>query len=405
MLNAYFKMSFLVALARRSTTAATAHRGAVSRRTFLRDISSLSKWHAAVVQVPLTTILPLGFGAVRNDANVAAFFGDRRINLAVALTLQRLSKAPDANHEIAGVPWLSKVQSEAVSNQMFASHIEDILPVQGKGLLDVALSQPHDGGTIVEAAVEAVASSMPGGMAGKEAVDDLAKWLVEKALSRGSTNHKGDLLEFGGTVESQRLEGYEDHAPLFLATAKLGDVICEAEGRSKLEAEQAAAGQVFNLLGLQDGSSREFVKVERRIEYERKGGEDESHDFIEFYGDVAMNLRGGEDEKGWWLRGAAKPNMAFHRAMMAPYAFPDNIYTVKSWSRLPVDSKNEKNFVLVVIIGKPLQQERRGCIVARSFLEVGETKSSARRAAGMKVNRFITEEILGQSFLDDGSSA
>jgi len=395
-------MSFLVALARLSTTAAKEHSGAGSRRTFLRAASSLSKWHAAVAQVPLTTILPLGFGGVRNDANEAAFVGDRRINLAVALTLQSLS---NANRQFTGLAWLSSVQSEAVSNRMFASHIEEILPAQGKGLLGMALSQPHNGGTMVEAAVEAVASSIPGGMAGKEAVDDLAEWLVEKALSSGATNYKGDLLEYGGAVESQRLEGYEDHAPLFLATAKLAGVVCEAEGRSKLKAEQAAAGQVFSLIRRQGGSSREIVKVETRVEYERKGDEDKSHDFIEFNGDAAMNLRGGEGKKGWWLRGAAKPQDAFHRAMMAPYAFPDNIYTVKSWSRLPVDSKNEENFVLVVIIGKSLQQERRGCVVARSFLEVGESKSFARRVVGMKVNRFIADEILGQPFLDEHDSS
>lgn len=363
---------------------------------------SLPKWHAAVAQVPLSKILPMGFGAESNHANIAAFFGDQRINMAVALTLQQIMNPTSSSFSTSelGLAWLStNVKNEAISNQMFASHLEYILPVHSQELISMVECQPHDAGTLVEAAVETVASSTPGGTAGKEAVEELAAWLVETALKRGPTNSKGDLLEAGGVVSSMILDGYPAHEPRFVATAQLGDRTCEAEGRSKLKAEHAASAQLFQLLYGRSGKTS-FSTMER-VQFidESDSEEDQSDDFIEINVDAVMNIRNGEDKADWWWKGATIPKSAFHRAMMAPHAFPDDVAVVKSWIRQ--DAASEHYSALIVVMGTSSPQERpeKDPIASRCFLEHGRSKSSARRAVGLSANHFIASEILGKNLL------
>ena len=151
--------------------------------------TSLKTWHNAVKNVDRETILPVGLGNKSDKANILAFYGDKRINAAVALTLQEMTGSD------RGVRWLTKVTNEAVSNELFASRLKDTLPVQSEDLLHKAKLQKHDSGAMVEAAVEAVASTQADG---DDAVSDLANWLVEVALQRGNTNSKGEFLEKGG---------------------------------------------------------------------------------------------------------------------------------------------------------------------------------------------------------------
>ncbi|OEU15872.1 hypothetical protein FRACYDRAFT_240568 [Fragilariopsis cylindrus CCMP1102] len=218
-------------------------------RCLMHTVSSLSKWHAAVAQIPLSTILPIGFGAASNKANIAAFFGDQRINMEVTLALQRISTMPNSPYKV-DLRWLTQVKSEAVSNRMFAKNLGLILPDQSQGFVELAEHQPHDAGTFVEAAVEAVATSIPGGDSGREAVAELAEWLVQEALKRGhdNYNYKRRLLKVP-RIETKRIGG-TDHEPVFLAKANISGHSAEAEGRSKKLAEQAASKKLFKNVGI-----------------------------------------------------------------------------------------------------------------------------------------------------------
>ena len=62
------------------------------------------------------------------------------------------------------------------------------------------------------------------------------------------SNPKGSLLEMRGTVESSRLPGYGDHAPMFRAVACWGDTEATRDGRRKKEAEAEAARAVLDAI-------------------------------------------------------------------------------------------------------------------------------------------------------------
>jgi len=82
-----------------------------------------------------------------------------------------------------------------------------------------------------------------------EAVEEACRHLLnEVRRGRGdhvvngcSVNHKGLLLELGGTVTVSRVVGTPDHRPLFVAKAELEGRIGRGEGGNKIEAEQRAA--------------------------------------------------------------------------------------------------------------------------------------------------------------------
>jgi len=101
---------------------------------------------------------------------------------------------------------------------------------------------------MLEAAVFKVSESPEG----EEAVLELATWLLarhrqedEKAFSPiAAVNYKGELLELGGKILTDRLGGL-DNDPKFKAVATLGGVEATGEGRSKKKAEQQAAAFVL----------------------------------------------------------------------------------------------------------------------------------------------------------------
>ena len=342
--------------------------------------TSLKTWHNAVKNVDRETMLPVGLGNKSDKANILAFYGDKRINAAVALTLQEMTGSD------RGVRWLTKVTNEAVSNELFASRLKDTLPVQSKDLHHKVKLQEHDSGTMVEAAVEAVASTQADG---DDAVSDLANWLVEVALQRGNTNSKGLLLEKrGDIVSTDKLVGQPDHKPVFLAKAKLGDTQCEAKAGSKIEAQQAASAKVLELFG----EERRLFPTNTRLQFDKD--EKDKNDFFEITLDAAMNVKDGEDAKGWWERGAFKPKKCFHRTQMTPHAFADKVATVKCWLRQ--DSNSEVFSALVVVVATAsFEGSGKEPVLGRSFLKHGGSRTAALKAVGLEANDFIANEILG----------
>lgn len=185
----------------------------------------LSLWHAAIAPIPRSDILPIGMGNVDNRANIAAFFGDQKILSHVGLELRQRGFAS------RGVGWLTTVTGQAVSNELFARQFQTILPVQSVGLEQK--SSIRDCGTMVEAAVDAVEDD--------RAVSELAAWLLDHSLELGNQNAKGRLLQLGGKVTSTKEPKSMDHSPVFRAVATWNNQRAEAHGRTKVEAEQAAA--------------------------------------------------------------------------------------------------------------------------------------------------------------------
>jgi len=117
-----------------------------------------------------------------------------------------------------------------------------------RSLISFGSLAQHDLGTMLEAAVFKVSESPEG----EEAVLELATWLLarhrqedEKAFSPiAAVNYKGELLELGGKILTDRLGGL-DNDPKFKAVATLGGVEATGEGRSKKKAEQQAAAFVL----------------------------------------------------------------------------------------------------------------------------------------------------------------
>ena len=71
---------------------------------------------------------------------------------------------------------------------------------------------------------------------------------VRKGRDVYESNPKGSLLEMRGTVESSRLPGSPDHAPMFRAIACWGDTEATRDGRRKKEAEAEAARAVLDAI-------------------------------------------------------------------------------------------------------------------------------------------------------------
>ena len=177
---------------------------------------------------------------------VAAFYGDKILGAAVALSQQRADVDDQAT-----VGDLTHTHMLAVSNEVLHANFADILP-QYSDAVGSHRSQSRAAGTMVEAAVATVHATGPGGAA---AIDDLADWLVQRAHASQlesvqdffqKANAKGKLLELGGRVSSTRVGG-PDNEPVWSAEAALGEqrVIVRVTGSSK-DAERKAAEQVLN---------------------------------------------------------------------------------------------------------------------------------------------------------------
>lgn len=322
----------------------------------------LSRWHEAVSRIPVSAILPIGLGNDHNRANIAAFYGDQQIRSAVGKVLR------DRGSSSNGLEWLTQVSGQAVSNDLFASVFQDILPAHCNAeLMKLLRTQIHDAGTMVEAAVDAVKEQ-------EEVVLELASWLVDTSVSLGDRNSKGRLLSLGGSITTEMLDGYPDHAPSFVSIAMLDGQRAVGNGRSKTEAEQVASAE---LLG--DGK---FPPIVNRVDLpapERNTDDD----FKPFTTQLAMNLREVETQPEWWRRGAKTPKSAFHRALMAPHIFPDSVSTVKCWVR-----KGETTTcALLVVLGTSGQK-------GRSFLVHGTTKNAALKDIALVANEYIQNELL-----------
>ena len=114
---------------------------------------SLAQWHAAVHKIPKESVLPLGFGSPSNEANVAAFLGDKLLGSAIALAQYENASAARER----GVGQLSELQGTATANRMLAACLPTILPDHtDPSILELAEAQEHTAGTMVEAAVAAV---------------------------------------------------------------------------------------------------------------------------------------------------------------------------------------------------------------------------------------------------------
>jgi hypothetical protein len=286
-------------------------------------------------------ILPIGLGNTNQLPNHNAFFGDKRLNMHIALLLRTykdgtldnnsdndgdsgtIHSDDDANNDsdnsmtslekfengsphLPSVGSITYIQSVAMSNQLFASYISQILPYhmtikEGNGVdtYDEMIqknSQIHDAGTMIEAAVDYVAnllSSSPsmahnnnnnstdGNVHADEsenefpivtpeiidtALTELAQFLIDKARTyqsyssaqmEGSDqavtlstpdlhNPKGELLNHGGRMTCKRLDGYPDHAPQFTATAHIDDLTSTVyHGRNRRESEHSAAAMLW----------------------------------------------------------------------------------------------------------------------------------------------------------------
>ena len=190
--------------------------------------------------VPLAKVLPPALGGADDTTNAAAFYGDKMLGAAVALAQRRTMGAEQT------LDSLLALHHRAVSNEFMLENLPDIMPLHA-GLVDqhqLNRFKAHGAGTMVEAAVTAVHDEGE-----HEAITDLADWLVLRASAQEpvvSSNAKGQLLEFGGTVSSERVGG-ADNEPTWLAVAVLGEQRMSTRGTgSKVSVEQRAARQLLD---------------------------------------------------------------------------------------------------------------------------------------------------------------
>ena len=196
----------------------------------------ITTWHAAVAKVPVTKILPLGFGGV-DDVKAPAWLGDKLLSSAIAAAIWRQSE------ERSSVK-LTRWHHKASSNGFFHTHLAAIVPSHVDLFSAVGNHNVHHGaGTMVEAAVAAVHAD-EGGAA---AVHDLAEWLVATAADSPTIfNATGRLYELGGSVTVEVIGG-PAHAPQFRAVATLGETTLMATCTgSKNQAKQLVSERLIN---------------------------------------------------------------------------------------------------------------------------------------------------------------
>lgn len=200
----------------------------------------VTKWQHAVSSIPIARILPLG-----NEADVAAFYGNKVLGAAVAAQQQSESERG------ATLASLTHLHFAATSNEMMRSHFPDVLPLVAA---DSEGWDARSAGIMLEAAVAAVQAEKDGG----EAVADLARWLLHTARdeqhglnSNGTSEETQDdavrkLLELGGTVSAEHVGGTDDE-PIFSAVAVLGEqrMMVRAKG-TKESIEQRVSSRLLN---------------------------------------------------------------------------------------------------------------------------------------------------------------
>jgi hypothetical protein len=132
----------------------------------------------------------------------------------------------------------SKLTAIALSNSFMARHHGTLLPGLSR---DIGNLSEHGVSTILEAAVAEVFE------ANQPAVEDLARWLLQKAEIPPDPHAKGNLLQHGGTVTVHKCREGSDHSPIYTATAKLNGKSAKGKGSTKKKAEQLASETVLGL--------------------------------------------------------------------------------------------------------------------------------------------------------------
>ena len=121
-----------------------------------------------------------------------------------------------------------------------AKHKDVLLP---KLSSNVGSLSEHGIGTILEAAVAEIYE------ANEQAVNDLARWLLQMAETTPDPNLKGQLLQYGGSVHVKSREG-SAHSPVYTAIAELNGILGEGTGCTKKKAEQMASERVLEQCNL-----------------------------------------------------------------------------------------------------------------------------------------------------------
>lgn len=186
------------------------------------------KWQKAVRSIHQSKILP--HDGFRPKQNYAAWCVDKFLAATAAKVLSKTSK----QHTCSSATILTNI---ALSNSFMKDNIDKILPELYDSMKHLS---DHSIGTVVEAAVGELFE------VNEPAVEDLTRFLIQKAEDTPNQNTKGLLLNLGGKVYTDRIGG-ADHSPEFQAIAEFDGITTTGEGKSKKKAEQIAAEQLLSL--------------------------------------------------------------------------------------------------------------------------------------------------------------
>jgi len=228
------------------------------------DETKLRTWRKLIVDVPIDRILPrdVSFGpGIERDGDAAerlAFFGDKYLNLSVALALENQLAE---NGETMSVGEMSVLCSSARSNMLFAKLLPKLLtPDMVAAVPEEAIveGRQHSVGTLLESCAYLVRTE--GGEEGAAAVDELGAFLLEEAEKQAEDvhNYKGALYELIAkgvdghvvTVDKmgEAMSGEASHPQRFESQVELDGVRATFLGRNKREAERGAAKNVLEKL-------------------------------------------------------------------------------------------------------------------------------------------------------------
>ena len=184
-------------------------------------------WNVAIYRVANKQILPPELGGPKNQT-YNAWRGDKFLSAAAAKVLH-YSRVQHTKGTA------TKLTATALSNSFMAKHKDVLLPEVSSIVGNLS---EHGIGTILEAAVAEIYE------ANEQAVNDLARWLLEMAETTPDPNLKGQLLHHGGSVYIKNREG-SAHSPIYTAIAELNGILAEGEGCTKKKAEQLASERVL----------------------------------------------------------------------------------------------------------------------------------------------------------------
>ena len=226
-------MAFAIASARRPTLRMLTR----NRRTLV------SAWQAAINEIPVTKILPLG-----EDSDVAAFLGHKLLSGAVAAA-QQVDQSSEQTLER-----VKRHHRLATANDLMLSQLPALIPA----LAETDGWDAPTAAVMVDAGVAAVHEGGSG-----EAVADLARWLLAHAAAldeRGgaksaassvpavvdSADAVSRLVELGGSVSTEQVGG-SDAEPIFRSIATIGEhSVTIRKAATREFVEQRAAGRLLD---------------------------------------------------------------------------------------------------------------------------------------------------------------